>query len=281
MRLLRDYRQRMADAGYRKLLLFPVSRSERALTHEAGFRSRLVGAEAIVDLPGFSLAGKAKADLRQMVNRGTKRYRVHVDEVDPGGAAVELRHLYGHWLASRVLDEPMALLIGSPCFDRAAGRRFLVARVPDRPDPVAFVTLTPGWDGKVWGVDVMARLPDAPAGAMDVLILGAITRLRDEGARRLSLGACPMADKTPPDADDRGMMQRLFRWIYRSRLTNRLFPFQSLVHYKDKYAPRWEPVYLAAWPKVGIWSLYTGCRMWGLFWQAASRTAGVSRPQGR
>ncbi|PIE16416.1 MAG: hypothetical protein CSA66_07355 [Proteobacteria bacterium] len=265
-RLLVDFRERLASARYRRALLFPVATEERAAAAAAGFRSLMVGAEAFVDLAGFSLAGKARADLRQMVNRGKKRYGVAVDEVRPADAGGgDLRSLYRHWLAARPLEDPMALLIGTPCFDRPLSRRYLVARVPDRPDPVAFVTLTPGWGGEGWGVDVMAREPSAPAGAMDVLLTEAITRMGDEGARVISLGACPMAERTPIAWPESRLLRGVFRWLYASRLGNRLFPFLSLARYKDKFNPRWEAVHISAWPKMSVWALYAGCRMWGLF----------------
>lgn len=264
-RLLTDFRDALAGAGYRKALVFPVAEPERAALREAGFRGLCVGSEAFVDLEGFDLGGKAHADLRQMVNRGTKRYGIEVVEVPRERAAADLAHLYAHWLAARPLEDPMALLIGTPCFDRAAGRRFLAARAGDREAPVAFITLTPGWDGEGYGVDVMAREPGAPAGAMDVLLTGAIRMLQEEGKRVLSLGACPMAERTPIPGPDKPLLRRIFRWLYRSRLGNRLFPFESLARYKDKFDPRWEPVSLSAWPKMNAWTLYVGCRLWGLF----------------
>lgn len=264
-RLLGDFRDCLRDAGYRKALVFPVAEPERAPLRAAGFHGLCVGAEAFVDLADFDLAGKSRADLRQMVNRGTKRYGIEVVEVAPERAAEDLAHLYAHWLHARPLHNPMALLIGTPCFERAAGRRFLAARAGARAAPVAFITLTPGWDGAGYGVDVMAREPGAPAGAMDVLLTGAIRLLQEEGRRVLSLGACPMAEFTPVPGPDSRFLRRVFRWLYRSKLGNRLFPFESLARYKEKFAPRWEPVSLSAWPKMNAWTLYVGCRLWGLF----------------
>ncbi|TNF25882.1 MAG: DUF2156 domain-containing protein [Deltaproteobacteria bacterium] len=264
-RLLTDFRDALSEARFSKVMLFPVAAAERRLVRSAGFRSLMVGAEAFVDTATFTLAGRKHADLRQMVNRGKKRYGVTVHEVDPRRVAASLDHLYHHWLDGRPLADPMALLIGTPCFDRPLGRRYFAARSADRPDAVAFVTVTPGWDGRGWGVDVMAREPDAPAGAMDVLLTEVITRLADEGVEVVSLGACPMAERTALPRRDSRFLRAIFRWLYRSSLGNGLFPFQSLALYKDKFRPRWEAVHIASWPKLNAWSLYAGCRMWGLF----------------
>jgi hypothetical protein len=264
-RLLTAFREALAVARFSKVMLFPVATGERRLLRSAGFRSLAVGAEAFVDTADFTLAGRKHADLRQMVNRGVKRYGVRVEEVSVAHRGASLDHLYHHWLDARPLADPMALLIGTPCFERPLGRRYFAARVPDRPNPVAFVTVTPGWQGAGWGVDVMAREPDAPAGAMDVLLTEVITRLADEGADVVSLGACPMAERTPLPRQDSRFLRWVFRWLYRGWIGNRLFPFHSLAHYKDKFAPRWEAVHLASWPRLNVWSLYAGCRMWGLF----------------
>jgi len=264
-RLLTTFREQVAAAHFGKLLLFPVATAERHLVRAAGFRTLAVGAEAFVDTAHFSLAGGARADLRQMVNRGVKRYRVSVDEIPVAHARAVLGHLYQHWLAARPLADPMALLVGTPSFDRPLGRRYFAARVPERSEPVAFVTVTPGWGGAGWGVDVMVREPDAPAGAMDVLLTNVISRLADEGVGVVSLGACPMAERTPLPWRDSRALRLVFRWLYRGRIGNRMFPFNSLARYKDKFAPRWEAVHLASWPHLNVWSLYAGCRMWGLF----------------
>ena len=134
---------------------------------------------------------------------------------------------------------------------------------------VAFVTLIPGWGGAGVGLDVMARYPDAPAGTMDVLLVRAIERCFDAGMRIFSLGGCPMAEHGTLDADDPWLLRRIFRLLYRTRVGNYLFNFNSLVQFKAKFAPRWEPVYIAGWPRVSVRSLYTGCRMWGLFGKPA------------
>lgn len=264
-RLLDDFRQGLRAARYRRGLIFPVATAERRLVRAAGFRTLAVGAEAFVDTADFTLSGRARADLRQMVNRGRKRYGVTAVELPAPAAGDDLGGVYARWLASRPVADPMALLVGTPCFDRPARRRFFAAIAPDRPEPVAFVTLTPAWGGAGYGVDVMARDPAAPAGAMDVLLTEVITRLADEGVATVSLGACPMAERTPLPWRDSRVLRAAFRWLYRSRLGNRLFPFASLARYKDKFAPRWEAVHLGAWPRLNALTLYHGCRLWGLF----------------
>lgn len=257
------YCNALRATGFRRSLFFPISEAERPTYAAANVETLMLGSEAFVDRDTWTMRGKAKADLRQMVNRGRKRHGLRTTEYDAVRAAAELAPLHGAWLEDKQSKHRMRLVVGSPGFQNPAGRRFFVAA--DAEGPVAFVTVTPGWAGQGWGIDVMARPDDAPAGAMDVLIVDAMAVLFDEGATLLSLGAAPMAERTAVTGHDRWLLRRVFRWLYGGRLGNRLFRFESLARYKDKYAPRWEPVYMGGWPKLSVWSLYVGCRMWGLF----------------
>ena len=74
-----------------------------------------------------------------------------------------------------------------------------------------------------------------------------------------------MAECVPPGIPEPWYLRRIFRLLHHGFVGKRLFNFQSLVRFKAKFRPRWEPVYIAGWPKIGIWSLYLSCRMWGLF----------------
>ena len=66
-------------------------------------------------------------------------------------------------------------------------------------------------------------------------------------------------DPAPP------LLTGIFHGLYRSWLGNRLFHFHGLAHFKNKFAPSWEPVLIGCAPRLGVWDLYAGCRMWGLF----------------
>jgi lysylphosphatidylglycerol synthetase-like protein (DUF2156 family) len=227
--------------------------------------SILVGAEAFLTPQDFSLQGRTRADLRQMINRGRRRYGLVSGEVDGVAEAASLVPIHAQWLASKPASHRMVLVIGSTCFTRPAGRRYFAVAQAQGGLPVAFATVTPGWGGAGGGIDVMARAPGAPAGAMEVLLTDIAAQLFDEGALRLSLGASPMVDKTAVAAPDWPLLRFVFRRLYRSWLGNRLFRFRSLAHFKDKFAPTWEPVHIAASPRVSVPALYAGCRMWGLF----------------
>lgn len=244
--------------GVVRQLLFPLRADELEDAGRAGFAAVQVGVEAILPLPGLSLRGKRYEHVRQMRNRAI-RHGVAVDEVSATDCPEAMEALYTAWLQSRRPTWRMKLLVGSPGLEAPFDRRYFVARTEDRME--GFVTVLPGPDG-VWGLDVLCRRPDAAPGTMERLILHIAEQLRDEGAKVLSLGACPMADIPPGGPLG---LEQVFRWLYRSRWGNRLFGFRNLHRFKQKFRPAWAPVYFAAAPRLGVVSLYRGCRMWGLY----------------
>lgn len=261
--LLKQFREAAESCGYRRILLFPILAAERDAAHNAGFDTVVTGVEAFVDLEEFTLAGKNFADLRQMRNRAKKRYDASVVELYPDANRVELERVYQTWLSERPTRHRMTLVVGKPEFEKPRGRRYFGVKTGDHLE--AFITLVPCFDGRGWGVDVMARPDATPAGAMDLLISEAAKLVRDEGAELFSIGACPMAITEAGGRREHPLIRMVFRTLYSTRLGNRLFNFRSLHRYKMKFNPRWESVYMATWPRVSVFSLYVGCGMWGLF----------------
>lgn len=263
--LLKDFTCSLRTAGYRQALLFPVGHQERVSVQSGGFPSLRVGSEAFLSRNTFSLVGKGFVDLRQMLNRATKRYGLSVWELPVGSDFSPLAGLHQRWLHTRPTWRPMALVVGSPAFEAPLGRRYFAVGDAAEGRPQAFITLAPGWDGRGWGVDVMARDPDAGAGAMELLMTETARQLFEEGAEQVSLGAAPLyGDGVMPE----GMIEKLMRGIYRNPLANHVFHFQALMRFKMKFRPTWRPVYIGMWPRPTLRVLYCGCRMWGLFGQA-------------
>ena len=266
--MLREFTNALRESGYRRALLFPIDQGERADCLEGGFPSVRVGMEALLRKDTFHLQGKSFVDLRQMLNRAKKRYQLDVWEVDPSTGVEDLHAVYQRWLLQKPTWTPMALVVGSPSFDTPLGRRYFA--VGDRHDrrAKAFISLGPGWQGRGWGLDVMARDPDAPAGAMEFLITRAASQVFDEGAEHFSLGAAPLYAGPHPALKPAHQLERIMGWIFASRIAKRFFHFKALARFKMKFSPTWTPVYIGIWPRPSIRALYGGCRMWGLFGQA-------------
>jgi phosphatidylglycerol lysyltransferase len=266
--MLRGFSSSLKAAGYRRALLFPLQEDEREACQAGHFPSIHVGMEAFLTNETFGLAGKRYVDLRQMLNRAKKRHGLAVWEVHPPKGREGLEALHGRWLLTRPTWKPMALVVGSPCFDAPLGRRYFAVGAQGSGVAQAFITVTPGWSGDGWGLDVMARDPGASAGAMELVITETIGRLFDEGANLFSLGAAPLYPGPGKAAGGSHRLERIMGWIYRNALANRFFHFKALARFKMKFAPQWEPVYIGMWPKPSFRALYGACRMWGLFGEA-------------
>ncbi len=257
--LLRSFQVATAGLGIVRQLLFPLHDGELEHAASAGFEAIQVGVEAWLDLEDCTFVGNRFENVRQMRNRARRR-GVEVEEVDPLEVADELRALHTAWLQAKRPSWRMKLLVGSPNLEHPFDRRYFVARTERRIE--AFVTVLPGGPGR-WGIDVMCRQPDAVSGSMERLLVAVVEALRAEGALQLSLGACPMADV--PLRGERRMLRQIFGYLFTSKFGNTLFGFRTLHAFKQKFRPRWEPVYFAASPHLGMLSLYRGCRMWGLY----------------
>jgi phosphatidylglycerol lysyltransferase len=101
-----------------------------------------------------------------------------------------------------------------------------------------------GWG---WTLDLMRRVPDAPPGVMELLLVRAIEHFRSCGAHRVSLGLVAMADT-------RQEMTAAGRWLA-SFVTDRMAlfePSRTLFNFKQKFHPCWESRYLVANTTLGL-----------------------------
>lgn len=208
---------------------------------DAGLRAFKLGEYAEVKLAGFSLQGRARAGLRQGVNRaareGLEFTLLRADEVArelPALAAVS-----DAWLARHAAAEKRfslgAFEPGYLCRNPVA-----VARVGGR--IVAFATLLTTGTRRDVTVDLMRQHPDAPGGTMDFLFARLMLHFRDEGYGRFGLGMAPLSGMaTHPLATP---WHRLGRTLFAHG--EHFYNFRGLRAFKEKFGPEWEPRYLAA-----------------------------------
>jgi len=90
-------------------------------------------------------------------------------------------------------------------------------------------------------VDLMRHRDDAPHGTMDFLFVNILQWAKDRGYQRFSLGIAPLS----------GISGRRLApaWARAASLVfhhgERFYGFRGLRSYKEKFAPRWEPRYIA------------------------------------
>lgn len=219
----------------------------------AGLVVLKIGAEAVVDIDVFSLAGKWGKSFRHLLSHlGREGWKLVVTEPPQTPAMLaRLRAVSDEWLSLEGRRE-RGFTLGT--FDDDYIRDSTIVSLESAEGEVtAFVNLIPdGVDGELT-FDLMRHRVGAPNGAMDFIILSLIEYGREHGYRRLSLGMVPFADVG--SGEDARLREQALALL--SRNFNRIFAASSLYTYKDKFRPEWSPRYLvyasdAALPAIGL-----------------------------
>ncbi|MGB3329127.1 MAG: flippase-like domain-containing protein [Thermomicrobiales bacterium] len=220
---------------------------------QAGLVSLRIGAEAVVEVDTFSIAGNQGKSFRNVLNRIRREGWSLVEWAPPQSEERmrELREVSDEWLTLEGRRE-RGFTLGA--FEDAYIRDSTVLAVQHEDGRVAaFVNLIhDGVPGELT-FDLMRHRVDAPNGAMDFVMLSMIEYARAHGYHALSLGMVPFAD-TPAD-EDSGVRQHALSLLTRN--FDRIFAATTLFAYKDKFRPRWDPRYLvyksdAALPAIGL-----------------------------
>lgn len=244
--LYREFRSACRLRGWR-IAYYQVSES---VARSLGGGRKLLGSEAMIDLNRLTLEGPTMAKLRHEVSRG-KRNGITITVVPLEQTTSETRAamqaLAAAWSGRHALGE-MTFSVGRP-----DARPTAPAVVGLACDPagrlVAYCTwlLLPAVPALA--LDEIRRLPNAPAGTMDLLLYTCLDQMRPQAAWA-SLGLAPLAG-----AEHAHHLARL-----EAAILQRLgisSASASLFSFKGKYQPRWEPRYLvveraADWPSVGL-----------------------------
>ncbi|HEX6395857.1 MAG TPA: bifunctional lysylphosphatidylglycerol flippase/synthetase MprF [Steroidobacteraceae bacterium] len=208
---------------------------------DAGLRVYKLGEYAYVDLPGFSLKGKARSDLRQALNRG-EREQMSL-EVLPAGAPAqtlaELRAISDAWLDEHSAAEK-GFSLGA--FTEGYIQRCPIAVARANGRAVAFATLMVTGVRDEASVDLMRHVNDAPNGTMDFLFAKLLLHFQAQGYRRFGLGMAPLSGMAEHPLAPR--WHRLGRLLFSHG--EHFYNFQGLRAFKEKFGPQWEARYLAA-----------------------------------
>ncbi|HET9592581.1 MAG TPA: phosphatidylglycerol lysyltransferase domain-containing protein [Solirubrobacterales bacterium] len=237
--LLRDL---CGFAEARGLALGVVGASEEfaELAGKAGLGSFYIGDEAIVELAGFSLEGRAIRKLRQAVNRVAKAG--YTAELRPMGELSEselreLEEVSDRWRG----DEPERGF--SMAIDGLRGEHLdesLVVVARDADGAVrGFLHFAPCYGRPTASLGLMRRDRDTVNGLTEYLVVSAIEMLRERGIEEMSLNFAAFARwlRNPSGLGERTLGRVV-------ALANPYFQIESLYRFNAKFSPRWQPRYL-------------------------------------
>jgi phosphatidylglycerol lysyltransferase len=227
---------------------------------EHGLDSLQVAEDAAIDLPGLEFKGKSWQDVRTALNKA-ERDGIACEWISLGDAppaiADQIAAISARWTAEKELPE-MGFTLGT--LEEARNPDIRTAVAVDAQRTIhGFTTWLPVYtDGAIrgWTIDLMRRREGEGIfrNVMEFLIARAALTFREEGAATLSLSSAPLARAEHEGEEARGLQRAL------NLLADRLEPFysfRSLLAFKQKFRPRWEPVYivfpdLASLPRITL-----------------------------
>jgi lysyl-tRNA synthetase, class II len=208
----------------------------------AGLTTIYLGDEAVLDLDRFTLEGRAVRIARQSWHRAQRAgltATVHRAGQLPPGELATLHAAAAHWRGGSP-ERGWSMALGRLLDPRDADG-FLVIGRDATGRPLGLLHLVP-WDGDGASLDTMRRDRDAPTILNDFLVVEAARQLPALGVRRLSLNFSFLRAILVAGSDA-GLSLRAARWALQQ--LSRRFPIQSLYQFNKKFAPAWQPRYLA------------------------------------
>ena len=226
-------------------VFYEVSERCLPLWVEMGFSLHKIGEEAVVLLPGWSLAGGRFKKMRAAHNKALKEGLTFAILSPPHDAALiaELRAVSDMWLGDKVGHEK-GFSVGR--FDPDYLQDFPIAVVRRAGRTLAFANVLVPGDASRVSVDLMRYLPQEASGMMEFLFIALMEHYRDAGATEFSLGMAPLAGLEAR----RGarLWNRFGAILFRHGGT--FYNFEGLRAFKAKFHPEWRPRFIAVPPGV-------------------------------
>ena len=202
-----------------------------------------LGEEARVSLPSFTLEGSARADLRYALKRG-ERDGLHFEMIPPEHVASildDLRRISNAWLDKQGAGREKRFSVAAFQNDYVLSQT--VALVRQKGEPIAFATaMTTALKDEVTVGLMRHQSGHASRYAMEYLFVRLIQHCREQGYRSFSLGTVLLSGFHTHRPTLRWHRLGRMMWL----LGEVFYNFQGLRTFKGKFAPTWEPRYLAA-----------------------------------
>ena len=226
--------------------LFSVSDAVRRAAPPS-WRSVLIAEDAIIDLEGFTTIGKQWQPARTALHRAERegiRFEMVTLSDAPWAVVTQVRAISEAWVGEKALPE-MGFTLGG--VREALDPEVRTALAIDADGSIhGVLSWLPvyGESGEVagWTLDLMRRRDGGFPPVIEFLIVSSALRFQSESARFLSLSGAPLAGLVTDDMDDSDVVQKAL--ISVGRLLEPLYGFQSLHAFKQKFHPRYEPMYL-------------------------------------
>ena len=211
--------------------------------HRFGLDALELGDEAVVQVDGFTLEGRAMRGVRQAVRRLQREgFSCRVDEVGDLTASevADVRTCAGRWRGDSV-ERGFSMALGR--FGDPTDSACVLVRAFDGQGTLRAVLHLAPWGSDGLSLDLMRRDPTAENGVVELMVTELIAALRSRGVRLVSLNfAVFRAILERGGRLGAGPVLRLSRRAVLA--ASRFWQLESLYRANVKYRPIWHPRFL-------------------------------------
>jgi len=201
-------------------------------------RTVFLGQEAVVDLTNFTLEGPSRKSIRNAISkmRGMG-YRPVIYQPPVAEPVLEqLANISDQWLRSTGRTE---LVFSQGLFDWEELRNQVIITAESAQGELAgFLNIIPDFAPAEATYDLIRKLPDAPGGTIDFLMVALFDYLKSAGFQSVNLGLAPMSGLK----EAAGLPDKSVKFAY-ERLRS-FAHYKGLREFKDKFSPAWRNQYM-------------------------------------
>ncbi|MCU6481809.1 bifunctional lysylphosphatidylglycerol flippase/synthetase MprF [Arthrobacter sp. A2-55] len=250
---INEFVHHAADQGWTPCF-YSVPGNIKDAAEDLGWGAVQVAQETILDLATLSFTGKKFQDIRTALNKAAKE-GIHTQWVSypeaPLAIADQIHAISEEWVADKKMPE-MGFTLGGLEEINDPEVRCLLA-IDDQHTIHALASWLPVYrDGAVvgWTLDFMRRRSTGFRASIEFLISSAALSFKDDGYEFLSLSGAPLARIKQEGTDNASKIPNQ-QMAALDRLLNRLgtllepvYGFTSLLQFKSKFQPRYEPLFM-------------------------------------
>ncbi|MCA9074628.1 MAG: DUF2156 domain-containing protein [Planctomycetaceae bacterium] len=262
--LLRQFIGFTREYGLRPVF-FDIQSDVVPLLREYDFKATKIGEDALVDLQDNTFAGKPYEWVRRQSNY-CQRHGLHVTEIRPSKLSPdewssvlnEVQQVADASLEGKPQSQEMRFVVGRLGEHELGLRRLFIARSDEGRGRIeGFVVLNPMAGGRRWATEIYRYRPDAVRGTVAYIIHQLMLQLITEGVQQVGLCMIPGRNCEQPNEGDAWLIRNVFS--YSKRLLNGVFDAAGLEHFKTRFRPQFEDLYVCtpARPSIGaFWTFF-------------------------
>ncbi len=251
-------------------VFFDIQRDVVKLFREVGFKATKLGEDALIDLKDCTFAGKPYEWVRRQSNY-CRRQGLVVSEVQPNRLSsdewtqtlAEVLEVSAVSLGEKPQSQEMRFVVGRIGEHELGLRRLFIARSDNgQGRSEGFVILNPMSGGARWATEIYRHRPDSVRGTVSFVIHRLMEQLKAEGVEQVGLCMIPGRNCEQPIDGDAWFIRRCIG--FSKRMLNGVFDAAGLEHFKTRFRPRFEDLYVCTPPRPSLGSFQTFFQVTGI-----------------